>query len=64
VGDWNGDDIGTVLGVDRSRVADLRHGRLARFSLETLVRLLVRAGYAVELRADARGAIARLTGRR
>jgi hypothetical protein len=64
VGDWNGDDIGTVLGVDRSRDADLRHGRLARFTLETLVRLLVRAGYAVELRADARGAIARLTGRR
>lgn len=64
VHDWNGDDIGTVLGVDRSRVADLRHGRLARFSLEMLVRLLVRAGYTVELRAEAQGLLARTTARR
>ena len=64
VRDWNGDDIATVLGTDRSRVADLRHGRLDRFSLEMLVRLLVRAGYEVELRAEARGLIARTTDRR
>jgi len=56
---WNGDDIATLLGTDRSRVADLRHGRLARFSLETLVRLPVRAGYEVEVRATPRGPIAR-----
>jgi predicted XRE-type DNA-binding protein len=49
---WNGDDIGSLLGTDRSRIADLRHGRLARFSLETLVRFLVRGGYRVELRAE------------
>ena len=42
---WNGDDIGSVLGTDRSRIADLRNGRLARFSLETLIRFLVRGGY-------------------
>ena len=34
---WNSDDIATVLGTDRSRVADLRYRRLARFSLEMLV---------------------------
>ena len=61
---WNGDDIASVLGTDRSRVADLRQGRLARFSLETLVRFLVRAGYEVELRAAARGPVARASGRR
>ena len=61
---WNGDDIASVLDTDRSRVADLRHGRLARFSLEMLVRLLVRAGYQVELRIEARGLIARETSRR
>ena len=58
---WNSDDIATVLDTDRSRVADLRDGRLGRFSLEMLVRLLVRAGYDVELRAEARGLIARAT---
>ena len=61
VRDWNGDDIATVLGTDRSRVADLRYGRLTRFSLEMLLRLLVRAGYRLELRAEARGLIARVT---
>ena len=55
---WNGDDIASVLDTDRSRVADLRRGRLARFSLEMLVRLLVRAGYQVELRTEARGRLA------
>jgi hypothetical protein len=61
---WNSDDIATVLDTDRSRIADLRYGRLARFSFEMLVRLLVRAGYEVELRAEAHGLIARATGRR
>jgi len=50
VAGWNGDDIGTYLGTDRSRIADLRRGRLDRFSLETLLRLLDRAGVEVELR--------------
>jgi hypothetical protein len=59
VRDWNGDDIASMLGTDRSRVSDLREGRLGRFSLETLVRLLARAGYEVTLRAEPRGLLAR-----
>jgi helix-turn-helix protein len=47
---WNSDDVGVLLGTDRSRVADLRHGRLDRFSLETLIRFLTRLGMRVELR--------------
>ena len=62
--DWNRADIATVLGTDRLRVADLRYGRLTRFSLETLMRLLVRAGYEVELRAEPRGPLARTLDRR
>jgi len=50
----NGDDIGACLRTDRSRIADLRHGRLERFSLETLLRLLDRAGMQVELRVTPR----------
>jgi Helix-turn-helix domain len=46
----NGDVLAALLGTDRFRVADLRRGRLARFSLETLLRFLVRAGLSVELR--------------
>ncbi len=51
---WNGDDIASLLETDRSRISDLRQGRLGRFSLETLIRFLVRAGYDVELRAERR----------
>ena len=54
VAGWNGDDIGTYLGTDRSRIADLRQGRLDRFSLETLLRFLARAGLNVELRLTRR----------
>jgi hypothetical protein len=49
---WNGDDIASALETDRFRVADLRNGRLTRFSLEMLVRFLVRAGFRVELHAE------------
>ena len=48
----NGDDLASLLGTDRFRIADLRRGRLARFSLETLLRFLVRAGMHVELRVE------------
>jgi hypothetical protein len=48
----NGDDLGALLGTDRFRIADLRRGRLARFSLETLLRFLVRAGLRVEIRVE------------
>ena len=48
----NGDDLGALLGTDRFRIADLRRGRLARFSLEALLRFLARAGLRVELRVE------------
>ena len=48
----NGDDLASLLGTDRFRIADLRRGRLTRFSLETLLRFLVRAGLRVEIRAE------------
>ena len=48
----NGDDLASLLGTDRFRIADLRRGRLTRFSLETLLRFLVRAGLRVELRVE------------
>ena len=47
----NVDDLGALLCTDRSRIADLRRGRLERFSLETLLRFLIRAGMRIELRA-------------
>jgi predicted XRE-type DNA-binding protein len=49
VAGWNGDDIAYVLGTDRFRVAELRRGKLDRFSLETLLRFLARAGYQIQL---------------
>ena len=48
----NGDGLASLLGTDRFRIADLRRGRLTRFSLETLLRFLVRAGLLVELRVE------------
>ncbi len=47
----NADNLGVLLGTDRFRIADLRRGRLERFSLETLLRFLVRAGMRIALRA-------------
>ncbi|HTE47224.1 MAG TPA: XRE family transcriptional regulator [Gemmatimonadaceae bacterium] len=47
---WNADDIAYWLRTDRSRIADIRRGNLVRFSLETLIRFLERAGLRVELR--------------
>src|SRR4029079_18448941 len=43
-------DAAVLLGTQRARVVDIRSGRLERFSLETLLRYLVRAGASVELR--------------
>jgi predicted XRE-type DNA-binding protein len=47
---WNRDDAAALIGTERERIADLRHGKLDRFSLERLIRFLVRAGARVELR--------------
>ena len=46
---WNSDDIASLLRTERERVAELRRGKLDRFSLERLIRFLVRAGARVEL---------------
>jgi predicted XRE-type DNA-binding protein len=43
----------SVLGTDDWRIADIRGGRLERFSLERLIRFLSSAGAHVELRIDA-----------
>ena len=50
----NGDDLASLLGTDRSRIADLRRGTLTRFSLETLIRFVERHGSSVELRVTRR----------
>lgn len=55
----NGDDLGALLGTDRFRIADLRRGRLTRFSLETLICFLERAGMHVELRVTRRSRASR-----
>jgi predicted XRE-type DNA-binding protein len=47
--DWNADDVAFIMGTDRWRIADLRRGRLERFSLERLIRFLARLDYSVEL---------------
>jgi predicted XRE-type DNA-binding protein len=51
---YNGDDAGALLGTDRARIADLRHGKLARFSLQTLIRYAARLGCRIELRVTKR----------
>ena len=51
---WNADDIAYALRTDRSRIAELRREKLDRFSLETLIRYLTRAGMCVELRVTTR----------
>ena len=43
-------DAAAFLGTDRARIGDIRRGTLKRFSLEMLLRLLVRAGARVEIR--------------
>ena len=49
VANGNGDDMGAFLRTDRSRVADLRNGRLDRFSLESLIRFADRLRFDVAL---------------
>jgi predicted XRE-type DNA-binding protein len=49
VAGWNNDDIAYLIGTDRRRIADLRRVKLARFSLERLIRFLVRLDYRVEI---------------
>ncbi|HEV8446951.1 MAG TPA: XRE family transcriptional regulator [Gemmatimonadaceae bacterium] len=48
---WSTREAAALIGVERERIRELRRGPLDRFSLERLIRLLVRAGASVELRA-------------
>ena len=43
-------EAAALLCTDASRIRDIRRGALKRFSLEMLLRLLVRAGARVEIR--------------
>ena len=45
-------DVAVLLDTDPARISDLRHGRLERFSLETLVRFAARVCLRVELRVS------------
>ena len=51
---WRAHDAAVMIGTDEPRVKELRRGDLRRFSLETLIRFLVRASCDVELRATPR----------
>lgn len=44
------DEISRVLKISRPRVSDLARRQLAKFSIDTLVDLLIRAGKHVEIR--------------
>jgi predicted XRE-type DNA-binding protein len=45
---WPGYKIAGALDTDQPRVSDLRNGRLDRFSLEKLIRMLHHLGFAIE----------------
>lgn len=47
---WNAHDVASLIGTDQPRISDLRRGKLDRFSLETLIRYLVRLRRRVDLK--------------
>jgi predicted XRE-type DNA-binding protein len=46
-------DAAELLSIHQSRVSDLVRGKIDRFSIDTLVKLLARAGRQVELKVKA-----------
>jgi predicted XRE-type DNA-binding protein len=46
---WNADDTAVLIGPDRARISELRRGKLARFSLETLIRHLARLRHRIDM---------------
>lgn len=42
-------DVASILGVHASRVSDLRHGKVERFTLETLIRFAALLGRRVSI---------------
>lgn len=49
VGDWDQYVAARRLGTDQPRMSDLKRGRLERFSLEKLIRLLANVDQTVEI---------------
>ena len=49
LGTWDPTSAGALLGCDKFRIADIRAGRLERFSLMMLIRYLARVHMRVEL---------------
>jgi len=45
-----------LLGIQQSRISDLVRGKINRFSIDTLVKLLGRAGRCVEMKIKGRAA--------
>jgi predicted XRE-type DNA-binding protein len=45
-----------LLGIQQSRVSDLVRGKIDRFSIDTLVKLLAKTGRAVEIKVKRRAA--------
>lgn len=48
IGDEHWGTVGRILGLDQTRVSRLMHGRLERFSVQWLIRLLARINRKVE----------------
>lgn len=48
----------TLLGVTQPRVSDLVHGKIERFSVDTLISMLGRAGLVVKVTATSRRRVA------
>jgi predicted XRE-type DNA-binding protein len=46
---WSQDNAADLLDTDQPRMSDLRNGRLARFSLERLIRFALRLGADVHI---------------
>ena len=46
---WNRANVAVRMGTDPARVSDLRHGRLDRFSVESLIRFLGHVGHRVQV---------------
>ena len=50
LGTWSQWNAAVLLNVSQTQISELKAGKLERFSLDRLVRLLVRAGRTVEIR--------------
>lgn len=50
IGKWNQSVAANSIGIDQSRMSNLEHNHLKRFSLETLIRFLTRVECQVEIK--------------